>query len=99
MAYIVVHHKVKDYNQWKPIFDQHESFRRANGCKQTRLFQNPDNPNDLIILLEWDNLDNARRFVQSEDLRKTMEQAGVIDQPHVHFLNEVPLGYSSVLRQ
>jgi hypothetical protein len=42
-----------------------------------------------VILLEWDEMDKARQFAQSEELREAMERAGVADQPDVYFLNEV----------
>jgi hypothetical protein len=29
-----------------------------------------------VILLEWDDLENARQFAQSDDLRETMQQLG-----------------------
>ena len=41
------------------------------------------------MLFEWDKIENAKKFASSEDLKKTMEQAGVIGIPHIHFLNEV----------
>lgn len=41
------------------------------------------------MLFEWDKVENAKKFASSEDLKKTMEQAGVIGIPHIHFLNEV----------
>ena len=44
---------------------------------------------ELIILFEWDDLKRARQFAQSEDLRKTMERAGISDKPDVYFLEEV----------
>jgi hypothetical protein len=42
----------------------------------------------VVILLEWDDLEKARQFAQSEDLRQAMQRAGVVDQPDVYFLNE-----------
>lgn len=42
-----------------------------------------------MILFEWDSLEKARKFAQSEDLRKTMQRAGVIDKPDLYFLDEV----------
>lgn len=46
-------------------------------------------PNEIVILFEWDSLEKARKFAQSEDLRKTMQRAGVIDKPDLYFLDEV----------
>jgi hypothetical protein len=34
-------------------------------------------------------IEKARQFAQSEDLRETMQRAGVADQPDVYFLEEV----------
>ena len=42
-----------------------------------------------MILIEWEDLENARQFAQSEDLRETMERAGVAEQPDIYFLEEV----------
>jgi heme-degrading monooxygenase HmoA len=86
---MIVHHKVRDFAQWKPFFDRHESTRKNSGSKSAQVFQNVENPTDVFILLEWDSLENAKKFTTSDDLKKTMEQAGVIGEPHIHFLKEV----------
>ena len=39
MASLLVHHKVEDYNKWKPIFDEHSSFRAQNGSQGGRVFR------------------------------------------------------------
>jgi len=83
-----VRHNVEDYERWKPVFEEHGSTRRESGSKGVRLFRNADAPNETVILIEWDDLENARRFTQSEDLRETMERAGVADEPDIYFLEE-----------
>lgn len=89
MPHTLVHHKVRNFAQWKPFFDRDETTRKTSGSKGAQVFQNSDDPNDIFILFEWDSIENAKKFVSSDDLKKTMEQAGVIDVPHVHFLKEV----------
>jgi quinol monooxygenase YgiN len=86
---MLVHHKVRDFTQWKSFFDRHESTRKSSGSKSSRVFQNPEDPTDIFMLFEWDKIENAKKFASSEDLKKIMEQAGVIGIPHIHFLNEV----------
>ncbi len=88
MPYILVRHKVEDYAKWKHVFDEHGASRKANGSKGGLLLRNADNPNEVVILLEWDDLAKARQFVQSQDLRAAMERAGVADQPDIYFLDE-----------
>lgn len=89
MPYLLVRHKMKDYAKWKQVFDEHGSTRKANGSKGGHLFQNSDNPSEIVILFEWDDLKKARQFAQSEDLRKAMERAGVSDKPDVYFLEKI----------
>ena len=89
MPYMFVRHNVEDYERWKPVFEEHGSTRRESGSKGVRLFRNADAPNETVILLEWDDLEKARRFAQSENLRETMERAGVADEADIYFLEEV----------
>ena len=50
MQYALIRHKVADYDQWKPIFDEHGAARKANGCSGHQLFRNINDPSQLIIL-------------------------------------------------
>lgn len=88
MAYMLVRHMVKDYATWKPVFDRHGVDRKARGSRGGYVFRSADDPNEVLILLEWDSLQSARQFVQASDLPKAMEQAGVADRPDIYFLDE-----------
>jgi hypothetical protein len=89
MPWILVRHKVQDYARFKPVFDEHGAARKAIGSKGGYLFRNMDDPNEVVILIDGVDLEKAREFVQSEDLRESMEKAGVADQPDVYLLDEV----------
>jgi heme-degrading monooxygenase HmoA len=89
MPYLLIRHKVQDYAKWKPLFDEHGASRQANGSRGGQLFRNAHDPNELFILFDWDDLEQARQFVQSEDLREVMQRAGVADQPDLYFLEAV----------
>ncbi len=87
MPYILIRHKVKDYTEWKPVFDEHGATRKASGSKGGYLLRNIDDANEVVIFMEMDDLEKARQLVQSEDLRQAMEQSGVADQPDIYFLD------------
>jgi hypothetical protein len=53
------------------------------------VFQSSTNPHEVIILLEWDDLERAELFVRSDDLSEAMVLAGVIDRPDIWMLKEV----------
>ena len=89
MPYLLVRTRVKDFDAWKAIFDKHSDARKQNGSKGGFFFQNADNSNETIFLLEWDNLDNARRFAGDHTVQDVLAQAGLTDRPEVFFLEAV----------
>jgi heme-degrading monooxygenase HmoA len=89
MPYLLVQLKVQDFARWKAVFDEHGSMRGASGSKGGHVFQSADDPNAVVVVLEWDDLSKAREFIQSADLRQAMERSGVIDQPGIYFLEQV----------
>jgi heme-degrading monooxygenase HmoA len=89
MQYALVRHKVADYDKWKTAFDEHGAARKASGMSGHQLWRNIDDPNELLILVEVDDLEKVRQFVQSEDLREAMQRSGVADQPDMYILEEI----------
>jgi hypothetical protein len=89
MPYVLVRHKVEDYNKWSAVFFEHGVVRANMGFKGGHIFRNVDDTNEVVILLEVDGLEKARQVMQSEGLRKTMQRVGVIGQPDICFLEEV----------
>jgi hypothetical protein len=87
MNYILIRHKVADFGKWKPVYDAHASARAAAGLKEERLLRNIDNPNEVVLLFLAQDLNKAKEFAGSDDLRQRMQEAGVIDKPDVWFLN------------
>ena len=88
MAYVLVHHKVEDYNNWKAHFENNSELRSRNGSKGGKVFQSADNPNELFILLEWDSFENAKKFTGSDELKEVMKEAGVVTQPEIYFVED-----------
>jgi heme-degrading monooxygenase HmoA len=43
----------------------------------------------VTVLLEWEDLDKARAFASSDELREAMQRAGVTGPPSVSFLEEM----------
>ena len=87
MSHVMVRHKVENYDTWRVAFDDHGSFRKENGERSARVFQSSDDPNDVLMLFDWDSEDNVRRFMESDNLKETMHKAGVIGKPEIHFLD------------
>jgi quinol monooxygenase YgiN len=89
MVHVLVRHKVSDFNRWKESFDSHLNMRMHAGELGFRLFQSVDDPREVTLLLDWDSVEHARRFMGSEELRGRMQQAGVVGAPDVQYVLDV----------
>ena len=69
---LLIRHTVATFKKWKSVFDAHGPTRKAHGCKGGLLLRSADNPNELVILLRWSDLERARRFAASDELREMM---------------------------
>ena len=92
MAHLFIRHKVKDYTAWKATFDSFIETRRAGGEKSYQIFHPDDELNNLLLLFEWDSLENARAFMANPQLKDAMGEAGVIEAPEAYFLEEYTRG-------
>ncbi|WP_411963933.1 antibiotic biosynthesis monooxygenase [Haloferax sp. YSMS24] len=89
MSTIFVKHAVQDFDTWKPYFDDHDSTRNEYGGQGYRLFRRTEDPNELVMVFDWDTMENAQKFLEESDLKDVMEEAGVVGEPEIFFLEEI----------
>lgn len=88
MPYVLIRHKVADYQKWRRAFDAHGRVRKSGGSRGGRLFRSAARPKDVFILFRWSDLRQAKKFTRSATLRRAMKAAGVRGKPDVFFLQE-----------
>lgn len=81
MPYTVARMKVEDYDKFRGSFFSEGTIalRQSYGSQSGRLFRSSSDPKEIIVLAEWDDLENARRFFQSNELRERQQRAGVVE--------------------
>jgi heme-degrading monooxygenase HmoA len=89
LTYVLVIHRVEDFDKWKSVYDEDGATRKSKGSKGSHLLRNTNDLNHLVVMTEWDNLESAKNFAESEDLSKTMQKAGVVGRPAVFYLEEI----------
>jgi hypothetical protein len=87
MPAFIVNHRVADFDKWLKFYEGHAPTRSAAGITGSVVCQSADDPNDVTIYFEVTDLNRARQFTQSEDLKQTMQQAGVVGPPTIQFLS------------
>ncbi len=83
MVTLVVHHRVRDFATWKPVFDEHEGVRRGHGEVEHRIYQDIHDPNRVIIHNDFPDEEAARAFMTDPSLPEAMERGGVDGEPGI----------------
>ena len=89
MAYLIVHHQLEDYEKWKPVFDGHITARREYGSKGAQVLRSAQDPNEVMVIIEWESVEDARAFADSPGLREAMQRAGIVGRPDLYFFEEI----------
>lgn len=87
-AFMLVRHKVKDFTSWKAGYDGHQPKRQEAGLTEKHLLRSSDDPNEVVVMFEAQDLSRAKEFAASADLQQKMQEVGVIDQPDIFFLTD-----------
>ena len=88
MASILIQHTVKDYAEWKKVFDSNATMRKSFGELSYQIYRDSIDANKLTIMNKWDSLANAQKFAHAPELKAAMEKAGVEGMPNISFLTE-----------
>lgn len=88
MANVLVKIRVENYDKWKSMFDKFVDDRKSKGSKGVTIFRDAEDPNLVIILLKWDELNSARKFYEPQISKKIPQKGGVIEE-EIYFLNEI----------
>ncbi len=83
-----VRHQVADFAKWKQAYDDFGPTQERLGVTAEAVYRSADDPNDVTVTHDFATLDAARQFVASDEVRRTMEQAGVAGEPTIWFTDE-----------
>lgn len=76
-AKLIAHLHVRDYDTFKAVFDELGPVRQKHGAIGHRLHRGLDDRNKVIVVTEYRDADEARRFAQSTELKEAQQRAGV----------------------
>jgi hypothetical protein len=62
MATLHIENQVHDYDTWKTVFDKFDRERRARGVRSYRIVRATDDPNTVLVDMEFDSRTRAEEF-------------------------------------
>ena len=92
MSHGIFRLKVENYSTWKSDWDKSSDFRKSGGQKGFHIFKMADDPHDIILLIEWDTIDNMKKFMESPELEKALKRSGVKEMVEKHYMELIEKG-------
>jgi quinol monooxygenase YgiN len=83
-----VRHMVSDYDTWREHYDAFQDTEAAEEIKSGTVFRSVDDPRDVTVVHEFDNITDAKALLESPALQAAMEAAGVEGTPLIWFTEE-----------
>ena len=90
MAYVLIEHRVGDFETFRQVYLDDAERRERLGSQGGVVFRVADDPDNVIVMLEWDTVERARDFAGSLELEQAMEwSTSNVATPRVTVLDEV----------
>jgi len=89
MVTAFVQHEVKDFAEWKKIFDEDEPNRAKAGVKLIGLYRSLKNPNDVTMVFEAPDAKLYDVMMSDPKRQADIKRAGVISVPVATFFNKI----------
>ena len=90
MAFVLIEHLVGDFETFKQVYLDDGERRRMSGSKGGKVYRAAGDPNNVIIVLEWDDADRAREWAESLELHEAMQwSTSNVATPRVTVLEHV----------
>ena len=81
---MAVHHRVRDYEAWKRIFDEYEDVRRSYGQLEHRIYHPLEDSLQLVVHNDFPTAQAAESFGTDPSVPEAMQRAGVEDEPGIN---------------
>ena len=62
MATLHIENTVRDFEEWKAVFDKFDRFRAEKGMRSYRMARQVDDPNKVVVDLDFDSIEEATDF-------------------------------------
>ncbi|MCF6406415.1 hypothetical protein L3C95_26200 [Chitinophaga filiformis] len=86
---MVVKFRIADYNKWLPSYESHDSVRLASRIHNYVIGRGVKDSNMILVAVKVEDMDKAKEFSKSPNLKEAMKKGGVMGTPTFNFVNMV----------
>lgn len=88
-AALIINSHVADFPKWKTVFDAHEQGRLDHGIVGHHINQAENDSNRLTIYFPVTDLDGAKEYFASDEVKAAMKEAGVQGPPDFSWVKPI----------
>jgi hypothetical protein len=93
MVTLLIHHRVADYDAWRPVYDRVTASPMGERVRSHRILRGLDDPNLVVVVETYDSREDAEWSIGHPDLPAVLTEAGVeMDSVRLDYLEEVGAG-------
>ena len=89
MVTAIIQHEVKDFAEWKKVFDADQPNVEKAGAKLLGIYTSVINPNDVTMIFEAPNAELYDTLMSDPQRQEEIKRGGVIGVPVAKFFNKV----------
>jgi hypothetical protein len=89
MPILRIEHSVPDFTGWKQAFDSDPADRKGSGVRRYQVLRSVDDPNYVMIDLEFDSLEDAEGLLTKMRRVWSGEGRNVMRNPQARIVNTV----------
>jgi PhoPQ-activated pathogenicity-related protein len=93
MTTLHIEHAITDFPRWNAAFERFADFRAQSGVRAQQLQQPVDDPHYIVIDLDFDNPDDAHRFLaflQAKVWSSPENSPALVGTPQTKILETAP---------
>ena len=84
MPVVRIEHSVASFEKWKQVFDSDPADRKGSGVRRYSVLRLQDDPNYVMIDLEFDSIDEAEAFLRTMQRIWGGPGKAVMQNPRAH---------------
>jgi hypothetical protein len=89
MPYLLIRETVRNHEAFHAVLDYDARRRQRLGCKGVRLMRNRAVPDDMFLLMEWEDAERALKYTAAYETQDARAWGGVVGEVKSFLLDEI----------
>lgn len=77
--FVLIRRVLNDFDAWKPIASTVDGLRAQYGSRGGTVYRSASNPNEVLMVFEWDDDKSYRAYLDRPDVKSTIAATGTME--------------------